>query len=158
LLRSGSEESTVRRQRGFTLIELLVVVAILGIVSSIAIAGLLNALDKGKQKRSMADLRSIAEATEAYHIDQGVYPKGVVLWSDFRSYVSPFFIREPPNGDGWEHTWIVVTDGNGTSYSLVSLGKDGVQGSWIGGMTGSFDCDIVFVDGQFFQWPQGTQS
>jgi hypothetical protein len=40
----------------------------------------------------------------------------------------------------------------------VSLGKDGLQDSWNGGMTGSFNCDIVFINGQFFQWPQGSQS
>jgi len=24
-------------------------------------------------------------------------------------------------------------------------------------MTNSFNCDIVFSNGQFYQWPQGTQ-
>lgn len=148
----------MRRERGFTLIELLVVVAILGIISSIAIAGMLNALDKGKQKRSMADLHSIAEATESYHIDHGLYPRGVTTWANLQVYISPFFIRTPPQEDGWSRTWTVATDGNGTSYTLVSLGKDGLQDSWSGGVTSSFNCDIVFSDGQFFQWPQGSQS
>ena len=46
-----------RKDKGFTLIELLIVVAIIGIIAAIAIPNLLNAIDRGKQKRTMADLR-----------------------------------------------------------------------------------------------------
>lgn len=145
------------RQKGFTLIELLVVVAILGILSSIAIALLANALDKGKQKRTMMDLHSIAEATEAYGVDHAAYPAGMASWLSIKPIISPFFIRDPPNADGWAHTWEAITDTEGKSYTLVSLGKDGIQGTWSFGMTNSFNCDIVFSDGQFVQWPQGTQ-
>lgn len=147
----------MRIQKGFTLVELLVVVAILGVISAIAIAALANALDKGKQKRTMMDLRSIAEATESYGVDHARYPIGVTDWPSLRPLISPFFIRQPPDGDGWSHSWAAVTDSSGTAYSLASLGKDGIQGAWTGGMTTSFNCDIVLSNGQFFQWPQGTQ-
>jgi type II secretion system protein G len=147
----------MREQKGFTLIELLVVVAILGIISSLALAALTNSLDKGKQKRTMADLHSMAEAVEAYHIDHTTYPRGISDWATLRTYVSPFFIKAPPDADGWAHGWVVATDAPGDTYSLVSLGKDGIQGPWNGGMTGDFNCDIILSDGQFFQWPQGTQ-
>ena len=147
----------MRESRGFTLIELLVVVAIVGIISSLALAALANSLDKGKQKRTMADLHSMAEAVESYSIDHATYPRGVSDWNTMRNFVSPFFIRTPPDADGWAHGWVVATDAVGDSYSLVSLGKDGVQGAWGGGVTGDFNCDIVLSNGQFFQWPQGTQ-
>jgi type II secretion system protein G len=148
----------MRLQKGFTLIELLVVVAILGVISSIAIASLMNAMDKGKQKRTMMDLHTIGAATEAYGVDHATYPVGIGDWPTMRPIISPFFIRQPPDVDGWAHTWTVATDASGSAYSLVSLGKDGIQGSWGGGMTTSFNCDIVFTNGQFFQWPQGTQN
>jgi type II secretion system protein G len=147
----------MRREKGFTLIELLVVVAILGILSSIAIALLSNALDKGKQKRTMMDLHSIAEATETYGVDHATYPSGVPDWVTMRPLISPFFIRDPPDADGWANSWSATTSAGGTSYTLVSLGKDGIQGIWSGGMTNSFTCDIVFSNGRFFQWPNGTQ-
>ena len=60
--------------KGFTLIELLIVVAIIGIIAAIAIPNLLNAIDRGKQKRTMADLRSMGTAIEEYSIDNNFYP------------------------------------------------------------------------------------
>ena len=65
----------MKRQKGFTLIELLIVVAIIGIIAAIAIPNLLNAINRGRQKRTMSDIRSIATAMEAYSVDFNFYPK-----------------------------------------------------------------------------------
>ena len=48
--------------RGFTLIELLIVVAIIGIIAVILIPNLLDALQKSKQKRTVADIRDTGAA------------------------------------------------------------------------------------------------
>ena len=44
------------RQKGFTLIELLIVVAIIGIIAALLIPNFLDALQKAKQKRTVADV------------------------------------------------------------------------------------------------------
>ncbi len=143
---------------GFTLIELLVVVAVIGIISAMATANFLNALDKSKQKKTMSDLRTIGTAVEIYAIDNATYPKSLSNWSGLRGILSPAHLRTPPDIDGWGLTWDVDTAADGSDYTLSSIGKDGLIGSRSGGSTSDFDCDVVFVNGSFFQWPEGMQS
>jgi type II secretion system protein G len=61
-------------RRAFTLIELLVVVAIISILAAIALPNFLEAQTRAKVSRTMADMRSIATAIEAYRVDENRYP------------------------------------------------------------------------------------
>jgi competence protein ComGC len=55
---------------------LLVGVAITGILAAIAIPNLLTAMQRAKQKRTMADIRSLGTALESYASDNNnTYPK-----------------------------------------------------------------------------------
>jgi general secretion pathway protein G len=154
---------TVRRiwegkRGGFTLIELLIVVAVIGIISAIALPNLLNAIDKAKQKKSMSDIRSIGTALEAYATDTACYPLAMANWASLKAILDPYFIRQPPDGDGWSNIWDASTTANGSDYTVASYGKDGLLSSRGGGRTTDFNCDILFSQGQFFQWPEGTQT
>jgi type II secretion system protein G len=155
---TGNRTAERTRASGFTLVELLIVVAIIGIISAIALPNLMNAIDKAKQKRTMGDMRGICTAIEAYATDNANYPANQSAWSTIKVHLNPHFIREPPDEDGWSNGWDVATSTNGSDYSLSSFGKDGVLSSRSGGATTDFDCDIVYSNGGFFQWPEGTQS
>ena len=50
------------KTHGFTLIELLVVIAIIGILSSVVLASLNTARQKGRDARRLQDLKSIVTA------------------------------------------------------------------------------------------------
>ncbi|PYT11308.1 MAG: hypothetical protein DMF51_15845 [Acidobacteria bacterium] len=147
-----------RSPSGFTLVELLVVVAVIGIISAIAMPNLLNALDKSKQKKTMSDVRTIGVAVEAYATDASNYPNGVVGWANLKAIIDPYFIKSPPDTDGWNNIWDASTTVGGTNYTVASYGRDGTASARGGGPTTDFNCDIVFSQGRFFQWPEGTQS
>ncbi len=148
------------KQKGFTLIELLIVVAIIGIIAAIAIPNLLNAIDRGKQKRTMADMRSVGTACESYAVDNNFYPKGMsnVGAAGVSTHVSPIYIKTVPTTDGWNNVWHIDSTSTGSQYTVSSYAKDNAVGTNPGGQTQDFNCDIVFANGQFFQWPQGTQT
>ena len=62
-----------RGQRGFTLIELLVVIAIIGILSSVVIASLATARNKGADTAVKADLSSIRNQMELFYDTGSTY-------------------------------------------------------------------------------------
>jgi general secretion pathway protein G len=133
-----------------------------GMVAAIAIPNLLNAIDRGKQKRTMADMSSIATAMESYAIDNNSYPatEGWQPAGVLKGALEPVYIRTLPQVDGWENRILVLSDG--TNYTIVSQGKDGaLDGDWAGefatGPTTAFTHDIVFQNGQFAKWPEGAQ-
>src|SRR5438094_7043256 len=118
----------MRRQRGFTLIELLIVVAIIGIIAAIAIPNLLNAIDRSKQKRTMADMRSVGTAVEEYAIDNNFYPNTNMTQGDVSvvaALLEPTYIKLAPKQDGWNGNIKYGTPAGGVSYTVRSLGKDG---------------------------------
>jgi len=151
----------MKRAKGFTLIELLIVVAIIGIIAAIAIPNLLNAIDRGKQKRTMADMRSLGTAIESYSIDNSRYPVGMsnVAAAGISAHIAPVYIKTVPTTDGWSNAWDIDSDAGGTTYTITSIAKDPTaEGSPAGATTSDFDCYIIFVDRQFWQWPQGVQT
>lgn len=64
---------------GFTLIELLVVVAIIALLSSVALIGFLSARQKARDAKRLGDMTQMNTALELYYSTNKGYPSSPVL-------------------------------------------------------------------------------
>jgi type II secretory pathway pseudopilin PulG len=140
----------------------LVLVAVIGILAAIAIPNFLTALNRSKQKRSIADMRSIASAVEAYATDKDVYPEATYATE---LAVSPTYIKQVPAVDGWgtAYRYECWPAGACQNYAIGSAGADkqfeheSLQGYGPDTKSTDFDDDIILSNGKFVQYPEGVQ-
>ena len=67
-----------KKDSGFTLIELLVVISIIGLLSSVVLAGLSTARAKARDARRYSDMQQIRNALYLYSVDHNGYFPGQV--------------------------------------------------------------------------------
>ena len=114
-------------------------------------------------KKTMADLRTVATAAEAYATDENKYP-AVKSYGDLKPILSPTYVRELPEKDSWGTPYMYVVSADGQHYRFVSAGAD-KRFDWNAQqiepwtenaesrVSESLDKDIIFQDGVFIQVP-----
>jgi prepilin-type N-terminal cleavage/methylation domain-containing protein len=133
------------RQRGFTLIELLVVIAIIGILSSVVLASLNTARDKGADAAIKSNLNNIRAQAEIVFDDDGNYDavcedanvsravdEAGADCADTAAGASTDYVDDDGSNDGWgaeaelstTEFYCVDHTGNATTTAAASLAID----------------------------------
>ncbi len=140
----------MHKEKGFTLIELLMVIGVLAILTVLLIPNLHTAIQKAKQKETMASIASIATACAHYLTDTGYAPSAGTQSGEleengeFVKVIAPAYIKSCPIGDEWGNPFLVYTGSAVSSvydipedeigdddFLVVSLGRDGIDGGTV---------------------------
>ncbi|MES2392506.1 MAG: prepilin-type N-terminal cleavage/methylation domain-containing protein [Acidobacteriota bacterium] len=120
--------SRKRGERGFTLIELIIVMAIIAILSSIAIPRFLQAVNKAKEAVLKEDLHTMRGAIDSYTVDKEKAPQSL------DDLVQAGYLREIPKDPmtSSTDTWMTdqsdtLTDINETAGGIDNV-HSGAQG------------------------------
>jgi general secretion pathway protein G len=143
--------------RGFSIVELLIVCAVIGLIAAIAIPNLVNAIQRGRQARTIGDMRGLANAVAMYQQDYARFPV-TSGWADLSQIdaILVAYMGGYNQMDGWNRPFQYTSDGD--DYTLASFGLNGVfDQPWTAGPINYFDDDLVVESGSFTQWPEGVQ-
>jgi type II secretory pathway pseudopilin PulG len=162
------------------LLTVFMTVVFVGLPAMLIVPNVLNARNRGRQKRTMADMRTLGTAYEAYATDRNSYdvdafhgPNAAtvtqfeamhrVRLADLERALAPKYIRKLPKKDGWGREFELRTGdyddkGHARAYAFRSYGSDGIveRDPYDERATFSPDNDLVYSNGNFIRYPEAT--
>ncbi len=173
-LRPGSErarevEKALDQQRSFwkfagvlTLIMLFLYIP--GVLAAIAIPNLLTAMQRSKEKRTAADIRTLATAVEAWAVDHNEYPE-TTSFDELSAELVPTYLKTVPRVDGWGNPLMYQAEScpRCQEYIIASGGKDGkldrgsLESYRATGENEELGGDLVYRNGSFIQAPKSIR-
>jgi type II secretory pathway pseudopilin PulG len=145
-------------------------IAVVGILAAILVPNFLDALHRGRQKRTMGELRELGVSLASYATDSETlsYPQAASP-EELTSRLVPDYLAAVPAADGWGHPiryacWQEDPGHEGCdTFRLASAGRDGrFEREDLRDYGGEafaptdYDRDIVFALSGFIQYPAGA--
>jgi len=161
---------------GFTLIELLVVFAVIMVIAGMLIPLFLDAMNKARQRKTMAEVHSLGKAMMSWVTDMsgaGAAGAGATMiqmsdfdgpiaFSDLEVLLVTQYIQDLPRTDGWRQPIEAYLDQQASgSTNLIAVRSSGHDGLFDGDsyvigpfQSNLYERDIVWADGFFVRWPE----
>jgi len=173
------------RLRGFSIVELVLVILIIGLIASIMIPNLIDAIHKAKQRRTMGEMRLIGTAWMSWYTDHNsaasaganqtysVQGFDKLTYPQIYGYLHPtdtfFYLQDVPSTDAWGSGldfYMNPEAGSDRQLLLCAAARDNKFETCqedteipIGPFIGTdFDQDIVWADGFLVRWPEVTNA
>jgi general secretion pathway protein G len=124
----------IRNERGLTLVELLVVIVLIGLIMVVVGKNVLSSGDAAKAELNMVKMEKVKNYLGQYRLKYNTYPSKlddlVKQSSDAKKSNRPFFAlaSEEDLLDVWGFPLVYRTENSGRSYTLKTLGSDGIEG------------------------------
>ena len=131
--------SNKRGKNGFTLVELIVVVAILGILTTMAVPAYTDLTNKATIGKAKTEIRVIEKAINAYFIDRNILPSQLSDIGQEANIIDPwkhpyqyYNIKTGTGSPGPQYTcWDPVDPNLNEDFDLYSLGADGLTDNFL---------------------------
>jgi len=115
---------------GFSIIEMLIVLAVLGILTAIAVPAFLGQRTKAIRSEAIANLESLRLLEEQYFAENGCYymvsstctDATITGITNIQNFLPGF---RPGNDVSLRFNYQIVTTGNASSFTASATGKDG---------------------------------
>lgn len=124
---------------GFSIIEMMIVLIIIGIIATLSISTLNNALLKAKIKAAQIQAYSLSRSLSMYKLQFGEYPNEKEGWTALINPPDGIQLLDKIPVDPWQNQYIYIYPGehNLNSPDVVSRGPDGLFsdddiGNWEG--------------------------
>lgn len=123
-------KSLIKNEQGFTLVEMMIVVAIVAVLTAVAIPKFNESLAMANTARVQADLQSLDTAIAMYRVQNGRSPKAL---ADLDDYIDVANIKAP-NGDVYING-VLTNNESGENYILAN---DNTNASFLGHQRNEF--------------------
>ena len=110
----------IRRSRGFSLIELMVVVAVLAIISAIAVPAYTNYIQTSREGVLLNNIATIEVFQEDFRLRNGAYAVNLADVAAIEAAID----WAPQTNDGTTYS---IANGDGTTYSVTATNPEGTS-------------------------------
>ncbi|MCC6221768.1 MAG: type II secretion system protein GspG [Deltaproteobacteria bacterium] len=112
----------LKEDKGFTLVEIIVVIVLLSIVFGIVAKGVFGKADMAKWNANKLKAEQLKGQLELYRLQNNSFP------NKLEELVNQSLIKEEDLEDVWGNRFRYSTENEDRTFSLTSLGSDGVTG------------------------------